>query len=193
MCDFWNMINIYSISEELLASVPITREAIIHEELMASDYVKLSWRSEANEELPAGAYIEYRDERYTLFAPYRPQPEGEAFYRYEPMFHSRVMLWDKTPACIYKYMEDGVTIKSREFEWDFVGAPNDALFVAAQTIWNETGERWTYELADGLPASITLNASHTTVFGVLNDIANACESEWWVDKVNNVIHLLIQM
>lgn len=183
------MIDIYSISGIVLAKVPISSEAVIHEELMASDYIKLSWVAESNAELPAGSYIEYNGERYSLLAPYRPTSYDEVHYKYEPEFSSRVMLWDKTPACIYTYELDGYTLKSREFEWNFVGAPADALFAIAQSIYNETGERWSYEVAEGLPASISLNVSNNSIFAVLSNLAEACETEWWTDKANNVLHL----
>lgn len=156
---------------------------------MASDYIKLTWIAESNAELPAGSYIEYNGERYSLFAPYRPTSHDEVHYEYAPEFHSRVMLWDKMPACIYNYEWDGETLKSREFEWDFVGAPVDAIFAITQAIRNETGERWSYEVADGLPASISLSVSNNSIFGVLSDIAEACKTEWWADKANNVLHL----
>lgn len=156
---------------------------------MASDYIKLTWTAESNAELPAGSYIEYNGERYSLFAPYRPTSHDEVHYEYAPEFHSRVMLWDKMPACIYNYEWDGETLKSREFEWDFVGAPVDAIFAITQAIRNETGERWSYEVADGLPASISLSVSNNSIFGVLSDIAEACKTEWWADKANNVLHL----
>lgn len=183
------MLDIYSISGIVLAKVPISSEAVIHEELMASDYIKLTWMSESNEELPAGSYIEYNGERYSLLAPYRPESYDEAHYKYAPEFNSRVMLWDRAPACIYTYDWDGITMKSREFEWSFVGAPIDALYAVAQAIYYETGERWSYELAEGLPASISLSVSNDTIFSVLSSIAEACETEWWADKANNVLHL----
>lgn len=183
------MIDIYSISGIVLARVPISSEAVIHEELMASDYIKLSWVAESNAELPAGSYIEYNGERYSLLAPYRPTSLDEAHYDYEPEFSSRVMLWDKTPACIYTYDWDGYTLRSREFEWNFVGTPSDALFAITQSIYNETGERWSYEVAEGLPASISLNVSNNSIFAVLSNLAEACETEWWADKANNVLHL----
>ena len=56
------MVKIYSLAGEILADVPITSDAIILEELMTSDEVQLSWKSDNGEELPAGAYVEIDEE-----------------------------------------------------------------------------------------------------------------------------------
>lgn len=183
------MIDIKSISGELLLSVPILEDAVIHEELMASDYVALSWSSESDAEIPAGAYIEHEGERYSLLEPYRPERADEVEYRYKPQFHSRVMAWDKQPACVYTYEEDGVTVKTREFDWSFVGSPADAMHIVRQAIKNEMGEEWSVMLSDSLPSSIEIAGGASSILAVLSDIANQCETEYWADKKNNVLHL----
>lgn len=183
------MVKIYSLAGEILADVPITSDAIIREELMTSDEVLLSWNSDSCEELPAGAYIEIDNERYSLHEPYRPTWINEAFYKYTPTFHSRVMYWQRMPIPIYTYEADGRTIKSREFDWEFIGTPSDAIFVATQAILNETGEEWGYEVAEGLKENVSIKAQNATIFSVLYDIAEQCETEWWVDKANNILHL----
>lgn len=172
-----------------MANVPITSDAVIREELMAADEVQLSWNADSGEELPAGAYIEINDERYSILEPYRPEWINEAFYKYSPVFHSRIMYWQRMPIPVYTYEEDGATIKSREFDWEFLGAPEDAVFIAAQAIFNETGERWDYEVAEGLKETVSVKAQSASIWSVLSDVAEQCETEWWVDKVNNVIHL----
>lgn len=187
--NFENMVSIYSIAGEILAIVPITSDAVIREELMAADEVQLSWNSGSGEELPAGAYVEINDERYSLLEPFRPEWINEAFYKYAPVFHSRIMYWQRMPIPVYTYEEDGATIKSREFDWEFLGTPEDAVFIAAQAIFNETGERWDYEVVEGLKETVSIEARSASIWSVLSDVAEQCETEWWVDKVNNVIHL----
>lgn len=183
------MVNIYSLTGELLASAPIASDAVIREELMTADEVRLSWNSESGDELPLGAYIEINEERYSLLEPYCPEWIDAMFYKYEPVFQSRVMAWQRMPIPIYTYEDDMATIKSREFDWEFLGAPEDAMFIIAQAIFNETGERWDYEVAEGLKETVSITAQNTNVFAVLADVAEQCETEWWVDKDNNVLHL----
>ncbi len=182
-------ITIYSIAGEAIATAIVTQEAVIHEELMTSDYVKLSWSSATGETLPAGAYIEHDGERYSLLEPYTPQAESGGEYRYEPEFQSRVMAWGKQVLPLYTYEEDGKTVKTREMDWDFTGSPADAMYMVEQAIRNETGEEWKVELSDSLPATITLSSQSGSILSALNEIASECETEWWADKGSDTLYL----
>lgn len=183
------MIDIKNISGELLMTVPILQDAVVHEELMVSDYIALAWSSESGEELAIGTYIEHDGERYSLIEPYVPTMVSEAEYRYAPQFHSRTAAWAKQPACVYTYEEDGVTVKSREFDWSFVGSPADAMQIVKQAVKNETGEIWNVVLSDSLPSSIEITAQAASIQSILSTIAEQCETEYWTDKSSNTIHL----
>ena len=182
-------ITIHSIAGEAIATAIVTQEAVIHEELMTSDYVKLSWSSPTGETLPAGAYIDYGGERYSLLEPYTPQAESGGEYRYEPEFQSRVMAWGKQVLPLYTYEEDGKTVKTREMDWDFTGSPADAMYMVEQAIRNETGEEWQVELSDSLPATITISSQSGSILSALNEIASECETEWWADKETDTLYL----
>ena len=182
-------IDIYGISGDVICSVLITKDAVSHEELMTSDYIQLSWNDDKTIVLPAGAYIIYQDEKYSLIEPYLPLRENEAEYKYTPQFHSRIMIWDKIPVPLYTYESDGLTIKSREMDWDFTGSPADAMYMVKQAIKNETGEDWIIQLSESLPATITISSQSTSIFSNLNNIAEECETEWWTDKKTNTLYL----
>lgn len=182
-------IDIYGISGDVICSVLITKDAVSHEELMTSDYIQLSWNDDKTIVLPAGAYIIYQDEKYSLIEPYLPLRENEAEYKYTPQFHSRIMIWDKIPVPLYTYESDGLTIKSREMDWDFTGSPADAMYMVKQAIKNETGEDWTIQLSESLSATITISSQSTSIFSNLNNIAEECETEWWTDKKTNTLYL----
>jgi hypothetical protein len=182
-------IDIYGISGDVICSVLITKDAVSHEELMTSDYIQLSWNDDKTIVLPAGAYIIYQDEKYSLIEPYLPLRENEAEYKYTPQFHSKIMIWDKIPVPLYTYESDGLTIKSREMDWDFTGSPADAMYMVKQAIKNETGEDWTIQLSESLPATITISSQSTSIFSNLNNIAEECETEWWTDKKTNTLYL----
>lgn len=181
--------DIYGVSGDVICSVLITKDAVSHEELMTSDYIQLSWSDDKTIILPAGAYIIYQDEKYSLIEPYLPLRENEAEYKYTPQFHSRIMIWDKIPVPLYTYESDGFTIKSREMDWDFTGSPADAMYMVKQAIKNETGEDWTIQLSESLPATITISSQSTSIFSNLNNIAEECETEWWADKKTNTLYL----
>ncbi len=169
-------------------TVPVSSGAISHEELMKSDYIQLEWNSPVWDILPAGAFIEYEGEKYSLLEPYKPTCTNEAEYQYTPQFQSRIMAWDKHPVPLYTYDEEG-SVVGREFDWEFTGSPADVLYMVKQAIMHETGEEWTYQLSDSLPATVSLQSQSSSIFSVLSELADLCETEWWVDNKNNFLHL----
>ena len=183
------MIDIKSILGNTLLSVPVLKDAIGHEELMTSDYVQLSWDSEKGDVLPMGAYIEVDGERYSLLEPYYPTRQNEVVYRYTPQFQSRIMRWQKIIVPVYTYNEDGVTIKSRELDWTFTGTPASVMYMIQQTLRNELGEVWTISLGNDMPETITISAQSSSIWSVLSDLAEQCETEWWAEKSAQVLHL----
>ena len=182
------MIDIKSISSEILFSVLITEEAEHVEELMKSDHVALSWNSELDYTLPAGAYIEYKGEKYSLLEPYRPIQENENKFVFTPEFQSVIMRWAKIPFFMYTYAADNV-ITSRESDWSLTDTPASFMSVICKAIKNETGEEWTFSVDASLPASATVSFQSTDIFSGLNAVANIFKTEWWADKANRVLHL----
>ena len=59
------MIDIKDINGNVIQSVIITQNAERVIELMKADYVQLSWSSDEGTILPAGAYIEYKGEKFS--------------------------------------------------------------------------------------------------------------------------------
>lgn len=183
------MIEIRTISGELLLSVPLLIDSVSREELMVADYVQLSWSSAVGDIMPVGSYILHNGEKYSLLEDYYPTRANESEYRYTPQFHSRVIRWQKVIVPVYTYEGDGMTVKSRELDWSFTGTPSDAMYMVKQTILNELGEEWNIVLADGLPETITLSSQSSSVWSILSDIADLCETEWWVNKSSNTLYL----
>lgn len=183
------MIDIKSTQGEVLLTIPILRDAVSHEELMASDYVQLTWDSDKGDVLPAGAYIEHEGERYSLLSPYHPSMLSETAFRYTPQFHSRIIRWQKIIVPVYTYSEDGATIKSRELDWNFTGTPVDMMSMIARAIEEETGEKWAVVLGDDLPETVNISAQSSSVWMVLSDLAEQCETEWWANKGANTLYL----
>jgi len=183
------MIDVKSISGEVLVSVPILKDAVSHEELMTSDYIQLHWDSDKGDVLPLGAYIEHNEERYSLLEPYSPSRQNEGVFRYSPQFHSRIIRWQKIIVPVYTYNEDGVTVKSRELDWNFTGTPADAMYMVKQALRNELGEEWNTTLGNDLPETITIAAQSSSVWSILSEIAEQCETEWWAEKKAQWLHL----
>lgn len=183
------MIDIKDISGKTLFSIQENENTVFVEELMSSDYIRLSWHSDKGESIPVSSYIEYDGEKYRLLETYTPQMENEAEYVYSPKFDSRVIAWGKQIVPVYTYGADGTTVKTREMDWEFTGSPADAMFMVKQAIKNETGEEWTVQLSDSLPATISISSQSASILSVLNSIADECETEWWTDKNTNTLYL----
>lgn len=179
--------DIKDIQGNIILSVSISQECEHVEELMKSGYIQLSWNSNSKDVLPAGSYIEYKGEKYSLLEPYSPTQEDEVEFTYQPQFQSKIMIWGKTPFFMYTYADN--TITNREPDWNLTDNPANFMSVVVDAIKNETGDIWTYSIGESLPASASLSFQSIDIFSALNQIANAFETEWWVDKVNKVIHL----
>lgn len=187
------MIEIRSITGEILLSVPVLKDAVSHEELMASDYIQLRWDSDKGDILPVGTYIEYktdsRKEKYSLLEPYHPSRVDEVTYRYTPQFQSCIMRWQKIIVPVYTYSEDGVSIASRELDWTYTGTPAGVLSMVERAIYEEIGEAWSSSLSEDLPETITIAAQSSSVWSILSELAEQCETEWWADKGARHIYL----
>lgn len=181
------MMDIKDIQGNIILSVSISQECERVEELMKSDYIQLSWNSNSRDVLPAGSYIEYKGEKYSLLEPWSPTQKDEVEFTYQPQFQSKIMIWGKTPFFMYTYANG--TITNREPDWNLTDNPANFMSVVVDAIKNETGDIWTYSVGESLPASASLSFQSIDIFSALNQIANAFETEWWVDKINKVIHL----
>lgn len=180
------MITIYDSKGNGLLEVLITKECMKTEELMASDFIQLSWNSTSNEILKAGSYIDYEGERYYLLDNYKPTQKDELEYKFTPHFHSRVMLWQKQPFFLYT-KENGIVI-SKEPDWTLTSNARTFMECVQEAIEEYTGEKWYVVVADGLPASAFLHFENTDIFSALNSIANAFETEWYADKKHTQVN-----
>lgn len=172
----------------LLYDILIAEAAQFEQELMKSDQVTLSWNSDENTVIPVGAYIEYKGEKYSLLDPYTPVQKNEVEWAYTPVFKSETMRWGKVPFFFYTYGSDNA-ITGRETDWVLTDIPANFMAKVCESIKNETGALWTYSVDASLAASMTITFSSVDIFSALNSIANAFETEWWVDKTNKVLHL----
>lgn len=172
----------------LLYDILIAEAAQFEQELMKSDQVTLSWNSDENTVIPVGAYIEYKGEKYSLLDPYTPVQKNEVEWAHTPVFKSETMRWGKVPFFFYTYNSDNA-ITGRETDWVLTDTPANFMAKVCESIKNETGALWTYSVDASLAASMTITFSSVDIFSALNSIANAFETEWWVDKTNKVLHL----
>lgn len=178
------MISIYDIQGHVLMQVPITPECEHAEELMRTDEVHLFWNAASNTTIPDGAYVIVGGENYYLVEPYAPTQRKENQWRYEPVFVSAFYALSKVPFYMYTY-EGGDptgTITAREADWVLTTDAATFMDTLCVAIKNETGLRYTYAVAQDLPASKTITFTSVDLISALNAIANAFETEFWLEK-----------
>lgn len=179
------MLNIYDIAGNILLSVPETEGCEHVADLMNADYVRLSFVLTTGNALPLGAYIVYSEEIYRLFEPYKPERSNEVEFKYEPIFHSKVMGWTYKP---FFFLEtEGSVVVGRESDWTLTGTVTDFLNRIVASIFDETGEAFTYDYDLALVGFRSLQFQAVSIIDGLNAIAEAWDTEWWVS--GGVVHL----
>jgi hypothetical protein len=162
----------------LIQDVPITKDAKHYEELMKSNYIKLSWNDNEYKILPTGAYIEWHNVRYKLFEDYRPTIKDEVKCQYEPEFQHPMMILDHTPCMLATYNAQGDTVK--EPTWTFTGSLQLIAGRLQTIIAEELGVmlETSITISDKtLAASATVSFDGDTIWSALGKICQAWDNE----------------
>lgn len=162
----------------LIENVPITSNAKHYEEMMKSNYIKLSWNDNEYKILPTGAYIVWHNVRYKLFEDYQPTIKDEVKCVYEPEFQHPMMILDHTPCLLVTRNSQGEVIK--EPTWVYTG--NLQLIVGRiQTIIEEELDvllSTRIDISDNtLAASATVSFDGDTIWSALGKICQAWEND----------------
>jgi len=171
-------------------AVPVLQEAEHEEELMKSDFVKLSWSDTEKRTIPVDAYVIPYDDgiQYSLLEPYEPEQQSEAEWHYEPHFHHPKMYLGKvTFRVAVKDTQDNDIDK---IDWPFTGSVSSLLngFVipAINRELSLNGvDEFGVVLKDFDDRVITANFDSTDILSALSTVANICECEWhigWEEK-----------
>lgn len=100
-------------------NVLISKDAVHEEEMMVSNFVKLTWNDATRYALPVGSYIVYGGVKYRLFDEYQPDASGERTYKYAPQFEHPTMWLKHIP--FLRIELDG----TKRSEWSFSGYVRD--------------------------------------------------------------------
>lgn len=168
------MIQIKNISGTTIIEAPITDSCEYVRELMKDDYVKLSFSHDTLIPLKEGSYIEYNGIKYSLLEPYEPAYKTEINLLYEPAFHSPVSAWKKQTLF---YTEQGL----EEVDWTGTMTPVQFLSVIVGNLKKYRGDIYTLAIDSELTGSKNIAFQSTSIFEALDKIAQAWETEWWVD------------
>ena len=186
--------NIYDKDDRtLFASVPITKDAVHEEEMMVSNFVRLSWYGKKRKTLPVGAYVVPFDDgvRYRLFDPYIPRSEKYGKFKYEPEFQHPVMWLGRIP---FIHLEGDTTswdTAIKRYDWTYSGPPTTIAARMAEYInWlssvvpsfgDEFGRGWTARVNGDLPPNATCSFATLDILSAAAEMANKFECEYHFD------------
>ena len=184
--------DIYGIDDKVIISAILTKEAEHEEEMMKSDFVKLSWKSDEKVKFPAGSYIiPFSDGlKYRLFQPYEPEQIDSATWKYEPEFQHPKMWLSKLPFTMTRPDSDGS--QHTQLEWSYTGILTGILQDVCDFINDLFGfsgdDKFTYTIVGNADTTVSVSCSNVDVLSALSSIASACKDytcEWhldWDDK-----------
>lgn len=176
---------IYDITNNAIADVPVVSQAVHEEEMMKSNFVRLSWKSNVKTRLAAGTYIiPFADGlRYRLTEPYDPTQESEDTFTYQPEFQHPTMWLGKVPFTYATKNTSGEDVVQQE--WEYTGLTLNILQYAVDFINAAFGladkEKFALTPVGGIDTNVSLSFSSTDVLSALSAIANGCEvnrCEW---------------
>lgn len=176
------MIDIKDISGKTLLSVPITQECRMYSELMSKSYIQLSWNSNKHEELEAGAFITVGGKKFKLLEPYQPDMSDEVECKYSPLFYDEVAEWSKKP---FFFVSDN----TEETDWGLTAYPGQFMERVVAALKKYTGSSYTFSVDSSIADEKMeyLSFQNVSIFDALGMIADAFDTEWWVD--GTTIHL----
>lgn len=175
------MINIKNIDGSLLYAAPVTKDAVFHHELMSSEYIELVFNEVTVIDIPIGAYVEYNGSRYTVTNPVAPDII-DGGYKYTIQFKADWMRWE---GVTYFYINE--FSQKNETSWSMTATPDLFLQMIVENISRATGKTYTFSYDSSLTSTKDLQFNNTTVLEALSMVADAFETEWWIE--GTVIHL----
>ena len=155
--------------------LPITSGCLYRKELMKEHFVRLVFDDVNDDVVEVGDYVVWEGMKYTLLKPYIPEQIEIGKYRYNVEFQAPEMLW-KQKYFVYKDID-----KAPETEWNMRADAYTWMQAITKAIKLETGRDTTYLVNELIEGTQYLEIANDSIFGGLNKIAEAFDTEWWYD------------
>lgn len=175
------MIEVKNRNGELLYSAPVTTEARFRHELMKEEYVQLVFNEVSQVEFPIGCYIEHEGRKYVVTTLVSPELINGG-YKYTIRFEAEWMRW-RNISCFFV----NEFTEKPEANWSMTATPDLFLQQITRNISRAIGQNYTFSYDSSLTATKDLTFDNKTVIEALTMIAEAFETEWWVE--GSIIHL----
>lgn len=171
--------DIFSPQDNKLFSAPVTQEAERVQDLMKSDYIKLSWRDNIKKALPVGSYINYDGIKFSLLDEYTPNEVSESEFKYEPEFQHPMMVLGRMPLALKTTNSAGEPIW--EYDWNMTDKPSNILAYICLRLNEDfgiTNEGWGFQILSPFDVvTATCTFSNTDYLSALAEICNKFSSE----------------
>ena len=191
--------NIYGIDgQPIITNIKPNADFKHEEEMMKSNFVKLSFRHTKRKVLPVGANIVVDGIVYTLLDPYTPSQKSENSFLYEPEFQHPVMWLSKLPFIHKQGDTTSWATTQKKFDWTYTGVPQTLANEMARYInWLGSvypafgaaiGSGWKARCTSDLPANAAFSFNSVDILSGAAEMANVCECEYHFDFVQKIFY-----
>lgn len=180
--------DIYNIDGTLFKSVSLAKDAVHEQELMKSNFIRLTWNDRASETIPVGSFIVYEGVRYMLLEDYTPKQNRHRSFTYTPEFQHPVIWLSKIPFWQEIAEPSDPTKTVRRYDWSYANYPQTisnylASFIQGLGIedLNDTEKEWTALVDERIQMTGVCAFSSVDVFSACSVIANTFDCQFNID------------
>lgn len=176
------MIDIRDKKGNIRHSVEVSERSVYHKELMAEEYVLLSFETDRLVRFKKGDYIETEFGRFEIVTVSKPERNTgtDGGWSYEQKFNPA---WAKWAFRKMFYNRQ----KGSEKAWKMVQLPKYFLQILVDNIRDAGFGDWSFTVDASLTEMKLVEFDGTSLLDALTRIAETWETEWWI--TDNVIHL----
>ena len=171
--------------------VVVTQGAEHEEEMMKSDFIRLSWLDSVYRKFPVDAYIiPFADGvRYSLLEPYEPEKTAEDTYKYEPQFQHPKMYLGKIPFVQNSYDSSSNPITLLEWQYSgFVTTLLEKFCSEINSVFGFSGDdAFSYAIEGEIEDIVTAQFVAQDILSALANICNVLECEYHIDWTDRLL------
>ena len=180
--------DIYNIDGTLFKSVSLSKDAVHEQELMKSNFIRLTWNDRVIETIPVGSYILVDGVKYMLLEDYAPKQNRHRSFTYTPEFQHPVMWLSKIPFWQEIADPSDPTKKVRRYDWSYANFPQTIANYLASFIQglgmedlNDTEKEWTALVDERIQMTGVCAFSSVDVLSACSVIANTFDCQFNID------------
>ena len=176
------MIDIRDKKGNIRYSVEVSERSVYHKELMAEEYVLLTFETDKLVRFRKGDYIETEFGRFEIITVDKPERNvgSDGGWSYEQKF---CPAWAKWASRKMFYNRQ----KGSEKAWKMTQLPKYFMQILVDNIRDAGFGDWSYTIDASLTEMKLIEFDGTSLLDALSKIAETWETEWWI--TDNVIHL----